>query len=304
MEHSTAQRNSGRETITLTKDISLLEIILFLWRRKWWIIAGTVIWTGLGVIYALNAPLVYYSEAIITPKTNPGRSGGSALLAQLGGLAGGAAAELGMGDNNLQIIQITVRSRDLAESVIKKHKLLGHLYPEQWDTTKTAWKTRSGGKPPTLNQGVEKLRDNFLITSVDPIKNTLSIGINAYDPVFACNLVNYYLEALSRSMISTIKEESEANQAFLNAQLRSTADPWLIEKIQVLIAAEIEKSMLINSRPFRVLEKPAVPMQRIKPKRTQIVLISFVSGILLSMVVVVLVAFLLDVKKRMKTTGK
>jgi uncharacterized protein involved in exopolysaccharide biosynthesis len=55
-------------------------------------------------------------------------------------------------------------------------------------------------------------------------------------------------------------------------------DPFLREKIQSLIALQIEKSMLVRSQAFDVLKQPLPPLHRSSPKRKRIVFLSFMFG--------------------------
>ena len=68
------------------------------------------------------------------------------------------------------------------------------------------------------------------------------------------------------------------NREYLQRQLTVTQDPAVAEKIQSMMAFEIEKSMLVNYQAFEVFAKPVVPYQRTKPKRKFLVILSFMLG--------------------------
>lgn len=258
-----------------------LGFILYMWGRRAFIIAGMAAGAILGAVYGLIAEPVYYSEAIISPKEpqNAG-SGASSFISQLGGLGGVVAAQFGGGNANLDRMEILIRSRKMAEGVIQEMDLLPALFPKRWDGGKQAWKP---GVQPSLREGVEKLRTKMISVSLNPKKKILTLGLAAHDSVFAARLVGYYLESLNRKIWHDVITEADSNRHYLEQQLARTADPLLREKIQNLMAMEIEKSMLVASRSFDVLESPAVPHVRVRPKRKQAVILGAFAGLLLSL---------------------
>ena len=74
-------------------EISLIDLILILWKGKYIIAACTVIATVLGVIYALTATEIFSTSTTFILKTKGIDGGGN--LGQLAAMAG-----LNMGSNN------------------------------------------------------------------------------------------------------------------------------------------------------------------------------------------------------------
>ena len=84
--------NTGSSTQN-SDEISLIDLILILWKGKYIIAACTVIATVLGVIYALTATEIFSTSTTFILKTKG--SGGGGNLGQLAAMAG-----LNMGSNN------------------------------------------------------------------------------------------------------------------------------------------------------------------------------------------------------------
>jgi LPS O-antigen subunit length determinant protein (WzzB/FepE family) len=94
--------------------------------------------------------------------------------------------------------------------------------------------------------------------------------------------VDAFLEELNRKIRDEVYKDAEINRAFLEAQIVATHDPLIREKIQHMIAVEIEKAMLVGSKSFDVLEKPVVPLYRLRPKRKKIMVLSVILGFFLA----------------------
>jgi LPS O-antigen subunit length determinant protein (WzzB/FepE family) len=101
-------------------------------------------------------------------------------------------------------------------------------------------------------------------------------------------------------MRNDVVVDAENNRQYLESQLNNTFDPVLKEKIHGMIAMEIEKFMLVNSRAFDVLESAVVPIKRAKPRRVRIVLISVIFGLFGSMAGVFLFQALRDFKNAIR----
>jgi LPS O-antigen subunit length determinant protein (WzzB/FepE family) len=262
-------------------EIDFFELAAFLNSAKLRILAGALAFTALAAVYAFLSKSVYESYAVISTRdVQGGGGGGSGLLSQLGGFGGAVASQFGLVNTTLDRMEIILKSREMAESVIDTHDLLPRLYPKAWDAQAKKWKGR--GVPPNKRRAVEMLRAGFLNVVIDPRKKIIKVSIASPDSTLSTDLASYYLEALNARIQEDTRKDADGNRLYLEKQLWNTQDPLLRERIQNLMAVEIEKSMLVSSKAFDVLERPAVPLSRLKPKRRQIVTGAFVIGLVLS----------------------
>jgi capsular polysaccharide biosynthesis protein len=263
-------------------EIDLMQIALLLWGYKLWVCICTSIIVAMGFAYAYFTTPTFYSYAIIAPKESSKGSDASRLFSQLGGMGGMVASQLGMGNTNLDKIEIILKGHDLAEAVILGHNLMPLLFQDMWDERRNKWKTKDSLELPGIRDGVKILRENIIVVRVDAKKNILIIGANMNDPVSARNMVDHYLNELNMRIRANAITDAEANRDYLEKQLSHTSDPILMDKLQNMIAFEIEKAMLIGNQSFEILERPVVPMERSKPKRKFIVLLALLIGAAIS----------------------
>lgn len=270
-------------------EIDLLQIAMAIWRSKLKIAGGMFLFAVLGGVYALLATPTFESNAIITPKVPPKGGGASGLLSQFGDIGGMIGSQLGVGANSsLDRMEIIVKGRELAETVITKHNLLPVLYRKDWDSAAGAWKTRDPERIPTVRKAVELMRDEIISANVNPKNSTLDLQAVFTDPSRAWQIVTWYLEALNDKIREDAQRDAENNLRYFESQLGVTTDPMLAEKVRQLMAMEIEKSMLVSSHSFDILEKPVIPIKKTKPKRALIVVLAAVFGLLLSLVLIFL----------------
>ena len=124
-------------------QIDFRSLALALWVKKGWIIAITLSFAVLGLARAMLSTKYFYSEAIITPKSGSGAEGRQGMLSQLGGL-GLVASQLGVGNTNLDYLEVMLKSRGLAEMVITDNELLPRLFRS------VGMRRRGIGRPPRL----------------------------------------------------------------------------------------------------------------------------------------------------------
>jgi len=263
-------------------EIEIAQILLTLWNHKSWIIFCTAFITIIGILYAVSATPVYYSQATIALKESGKGSSAASIFSQLGGVGDAFAAELGVGNTSLPKTEIILKSEDLADSVIEKNNLMPILFRNSWDSEHDSWKTKIPKKVPTLRRGAEVLSKNLLQVTTDEKKGIIRVGVRLYDPLLAEKIVEYYLMELNSKIRLNVMNDADSNRSYLERQLNNTSDPILIEKIQNLIAEEIGKTMLMSSSAFEILEKPTIPLERYSPNRMQIVMTSFIVGLILS----------------------
>lgn len=258
-------------------ELDLLAIISYLWRRRLAIAAGATLAAMAGIAYGYLTTPMYQAHCIISPKEQGGGGGSSALLSQLGGFGGVVAGQLGVGNADLNRLELMTRSRDMAEYIVERHDLLPRLFPKAWDPKAKAWKK---GRAPTARQGADFLKSGVISISTDPKKGALTLGVEIHDSTLAARLVEYYIDALSNTIKLNVRNDADSNRNYLESQLMNTADPLLREKIQQLIGIEIEKAMLVSSKSFDVMERAVVPSIPSKPRKKQLAIISFCLGLL------------------------
>jgi uncharacterized protein involved in exopolysaccharide biosynthesis len=264
--------------------LTILKALALVWKHKKLIALVTLAFTVLGVVYALIKPPVYSSEAIIAPKEADKSGGAAGLLSQMGEMGGLVATQIGISAGTTsERIAIIAKSHDLAEDVIKRHNLLPILFHKSYDSKNNCWKAKGDStKIPAIRNGVKALSGGVLSVSTDIKKQIVRLKINFHDPVLAEKLAEYYVNELDNKIKNDVIAEARVKRSYLEAQMKSTADPWVMQKLQALVVMEMEKSMMVAGHSIVVLETPMVPLKKTAPKRRNIVAVSFFLGLFFS----------------------
>jgi uncharacterized protein involved in exopolysaccharide biosynthesis len=260
------------------EGLDLVGVARLLYAHRLWISGCVLVVTLLGVVYALLASPVYSSYATLGLKDRDQGDGTSRLLSQFSAIGGGGA----MASNTLNKMEVILGSYELAESVVKANPdLIPKLFPKRWDSERKAWKPKHAKHPPNLDQATRVLRGYLEVTN-NARKGLIIMEVKARSASLAKQIADAYLAALRDKIRIDVMQAADADRKYLEAQLNNTLDPILQEKIQGMIAFQIEKSMLVSSQAFEILERPIYPRKKIAPQRKKIVLTAFMAGLILA----------------------
>jgi Chain length determinant protein len=250
-------------------EINLLEYAYVLVKNKWWIIGLTVFGLVLGYSAALIKGPTWVAEAVIAPKEAESQKTPS--FAGLGALGGIVASQLNFGGNaSLDKIDLILDSREFGAKLIERYSLLPTIYKHQWpkvykkswDSLQNTWKA-DFIQPKPLDMG------SFIKSKIKKTtnkNNTMTLQIKSRDSTFSLNLANNYIEYLNEFIKSNVQSDARENVSYLEKQLVAISDPLLREKIQGLIANEIEKEMVVSKEAFKIVD-PVYLSKIFKEKR-------------------------------------
>jgi capsular polysaccharide biosynthesis protein len=311
--------------------IDLFALWQVIWRRRVFIACIVCTMVAITALSSLFMPNIYSAKAIIMPVDKSGGGIASSLMQQMGGLSG----LIGLADSASSTeIVLLLHSDVLREKILKDYNLIPVFVSRQRGGEKKAWKTGQE-KGFTLNAHsllfmlIESVmpankkpvkKDNvslgllMLATTVkidhNVMDKTITISAESDDPVFAANIVNYFLTTLNNHMSSEAKRVTAINKHYLEDQLLKTADPLIKQKLYNMIAQQVETSMLAEVKEnfcFKIIDPPRVPDEKIKPQRSLMVLSSFLVSLFLGVMIVFFLEFLEKIKKlkaaRLKIEG-
>lgn len=316
-------------------EINLLELWQVVWKRRKLIAYIVIACVVATVIVSLCMRNIYESSAVITPvetKSGGGSGGMAAALAAMGG--GGLGGLIGLPESaSSSEIMLLLNSNILREKIIKEHNLLPVLFADQWNEEKKTWKRGvfslnpltwisnliTAVKPadkkavkkdpgvPDMWDGLRAL-ENIVNVKSNIKEKSITIAVQFDDPVIAANIAGYVVAALNDHMSSEAKRVAAVNQKYLEEQLLMTADPLIKQKIYNMIAQQMETTMMAEVKEnfsFKVIDPPKVPDRKIKPKRAQMVVLSFVVALFMGVFIVFFLEYLEKIKKvdRPKTEG-
>ncbi|MBQ9434321.1 MAG: hypothetical protein IJU26_08915 [Synergistaceae bacterium] len=224
------------------EELSLLDIFMIIWRRKWLIIFLTTIFGVASVFFALSLPLTYRAVCRIIPPR-----GGSGL-AQLGGL-GGIADLVGLpssGSSTQMMIGI-LRGDSVVDAIVDRFNLMQTL---SIDVRMRARSAALGG----------------LDTTEESRSGILSVAYIHRDPQKAADMANAFVDELQNKLRELSVNDAQQRMRFFENQLiqsqqeLNTAEADLInyQQSRGVIAFESQTGALlasINSLRNRIAAK-------------------------------------------------
>jgi hypothetical protein len=239
-------------------EINLLEYIYALVKHKWLIIGLTFLGLVAGYIAAKIKGPTWVAEAVIAPREAESQKTPS--FAGLGALGGIVASQLNLGGSaSLEKIDLILDSREFGAKLIDHYSLLPTIYKYQWpkgyaklwDSLQNKWRPDFIPPQPLSMGGMVK--SQYLKKTTNK-NNTMNLQFKSHDSTFSINLAIYYINYLNEYIKSNVQFEAHENVYYLEKQLIAISDPLLREKIQSLIANEIEKEMVVSKEAFNIID--------------------------------------------------
>ena len=224
------------------EELSLLDIFMILWRRKWLIFFMTALFGTAALAYAFTRPFIYRAECRIIPPR-----GGSAL-SQLGGL-GGIADLVGLpstGSSGNMMVGI-LKGDSVVDAIIEKFNLMQELSMD----------IRLRARAVVLGS---------LETAEETRSGILSVAYLSKDPQRAADMANAFVDELQNKLRELSVNDAQQRMRFFENQLMqaqqelNTAEADLInyQQSRGVIAFESQTGALlasINSLRNRIAAK-------------------------------------------------
>ena len=292
--------NSKQYPDNFDDEINVLEIFNILWKAKLFIVSLTAFISVVGVIYSLSLPNIYKSKALLVPVNSS--SSISAALGGYGGLAGLAGISLGPGvdDSNSLKAQEKINSLSFFKNNVLPNIFLPDLMAvNSWDPDtntltydESKYKTDSNTwvELPSAQQAYREFGSKLEV-SQDKISGFVTVSIKHQSPFIAKQWAELVVNEVNAYYRQKDKSESEKALSYLNQQISITNLSEIKEVLAQLLQEETKKLMLIEANEFYVfdyIDPPAAMEIKSEPKRTIIIIISILLGIMLSIILVLL----------------
>ena len=292
-------------------EIDLRELWTVIWQGKWIIAGATVLAAVIGLYISLSMPNLYKSTATLISTTSQEQSGTAALAARFGGFASMAGVNLGGSslDKTSMAIEILKSHAFLSEFIEKRELKPILMASKSWDaeankivydkniydqeTKAWSWQTSSQWKreqEPTSQEAVNVLLKNIAI-SQNKESGLVNISAIHLSPYVAQQWVQWLVEDINQHMRRQDIAEAEKSIGYLNAKLEQTPLAEMQKIFYELIEAQTKTKMLAEIRDqyvLKIIDSPAVPELKFKPKRALICIMAILSGGLLGIVLVIL----------------
>jgi tyrosine-protein kinase Etk/Wzc len=214
---------SNPATVSRDDEVHLLDLLVVLAEQKRMVIGTSVLFVILGVVVSLLMTPMFASTTRILPPQQQQSSTMSAMLGQLGNLAGAAGNLAGLkspGDLYVGLLE----SRRMADTLIQRFKLT-ERYGATMENTRRA------------------LASNSEI-STDKKDGMLVITVSDKDPQVAANMANAYAEELARLTQTMALTEASQRRMFFEKQLADVKEQ--LANAEIAMRTTQEKTGMIQ----------------------------------------------------------
>ena len=290
-------------------EIDLRELWQAIWCRKWSIIAITAVVSFMALFFALNAKNYYKAEVVLAPAQSGGKSGG---LGQLGGLASLAGISMGGGGGSSDTAIAILQSRQYGERFIKENDLKPLLFADSWDVETQSWIV---GEPGLLSRLMSSIKGGdeevnvsatyqreelavgeptlwnaygafkgILSVQTDKASGLVNLSVEFTNPVLAATWANQMVKDINSIMREQTLTEAKLSNEYLERELQKTNLAEVKQTIYALMEGNIKSMMLANTNDdavFKVIDPAVVPEAKSKPKRSLILAVGIVLGLML-----------------------
>jgi len=273
-----------------------------IWQAKWFIACFAVACTLIAALISFFVlPVTYKSEAVLMPIES--------MNSDLSKLASSFPIPFNLpgGEEKSNSLLAFLKSRNLKERLIAKYELLPRLYKSLWNPVKKVWMVDDPKEIPTVISAIqsEALEDIYQVDQ-DKETNLISLSWTDEDPAFAAKMLEYIIFELQYFLDNEYETDAMREREFVEGQLAEATKDLEYWEQQVpssnlnlatiqreLLAAQsvytelrkqLELSKISEAKDlirFKVLDKPYVPVEKYKPKRGVICVLTLVgSGML------------------------
>ena len=282
-------------------EIDLRELFHVLWDKIFYIGAITSIFSLISIIYALMLPNIYQSQAVMMPmEANQGMSG---MLGQYSGMASLAGISL-PSESGSKAQEAIARIQSLeffSNSFLPHIKLENLMAVKKWNQASntltydaSAFNSESGQwvrkvKPPTStipsSQKAYKQYQAIMSVSEDKKTSFVTLSVEHQSPVIAQQWVEIMMDQIDQVMRDQDRQTALQSIAYLNSLAPTVNYEEISKALASLQQEQMKRLMMVEANEnyiFKVLDSPIVPEMKVKPKRSLIVILGTMLGMMLS----------------------
>ncbi len=272
---------------------SLLKTILV---NKRLIIASTVSFAIIALIYSLTLTNIYQSTALLSPVGD--QSNSSQSLNNLGGLASLAGINISStsgGNSTKAITKITTLSF-FEENILPNIFLPDLMAVRTWDEDSnsviydSSYNVQTGkwNNIPHPQKSYKSFKGKLQV-SEDYETKFLTISVKHESPHIAKEWTELVVNQINDSFRAKDKREAESAMNFLNTQMALTSYTEIKQVVAQILKQKMQQLTLIEANEFYVfsyLDQPAVARNKIEPSRTSICILGTLLGFMLGVLFV------------------
>lgn len=285
-------------------EINLQELFSQLWKKKLSISIITTSFIIASLVYSFLLPDIYKSETTIMPVDND--SSVNSILGQYAGVANLAGVNFPSEQSSKSKEAIArIQSFDFfSNNFLTEIKFENLMAVNKWnkktntftynkklfnpDTKK--WNTEASSfesSKPSIQEAYIKYEEIINITE-DKTTSFITLSVKHESPVLAQKWLNIILNQIDKVMREEDKREAYKAIEYLNG-LTSTINYEEIKRsLSLLQQEQMKRLMMVEASEnyiFKTLDSPLVPEIRFTPKRSLIIVLGTILGIIFSVIV-------------------
>ncbi len=210
------------DTNAESSETSIIDLLIILVRHKKMIFVTTIVVAVISVLYSLSMPNIYTATTLLLA-TDDEKSGMSAMMAQLGGLASVAGSSLG-GPTKTELFVSMLKSETVKDPIIDRFKL-HDVYNAK------------------VRSDLYNKLNGVTIINAGKKDGIISIAVSDKDPKLAAEMANAYVDELGRIAARLSMNSAGKNRLFLEERL-TTAKADLIKAGDELKNFQTKNKML------------------------------------------------------------
>jgi len=305
-------QNNIQNDIQYDDEIDLRELFGVLWAGSRKILAITVVFAFISVIYALSLPNQYKATSLLAPAQSDS-SDLSGALGQLGGLASLAGVDIGGGSSSeAKIAQEIMQSWSFIDDFIVDNDLAVELCAvEGWskvsnellindgvyDTENKKWFKKNnecGVTGPPSSWVLFETFSERLVVSENKKTGLVSVSMEYYSPQIAKQWLDMYVAAINVHMQQRQVEKVTNNINYLQDQIEKTSIAEMREVFYTIIEEQTKNKMVAEASPeyaFVAVSPSMVPEEKSQPQRAIICILGTLLGGILSVLLVLMMHY-------------
>ena len=286
---------------TFEDEISLREIVSVLWNGKLLISAITTFFALTSIIVSLSLTNYYTSESLLISRDKQ-ESG----MSSLSGLASIAGVDLSSQGASLNKVIDIIQSREFVKRLITYDDVLPSIMaaksydtstkklsfdPELYNESSKTWVRDAPVNRDVVPSYIETHKEYSELLSItkDRLTGHVTIKIEHISPVFAYDFLSLVIQEANDVYREIDIDGANKALTYLNQELSGSPQVELKKSITNLMENQLETKMMASIHDDYVLmtlEPPFIPERKSGPVRSLIVILSTISGGLLSFMVV------------------
>ena len=294
----------------LEDEIDLRELFNTINKNRVKIFILTLIITSLAVIYALSIPNSYKSQTILVPQTEAKPSlGGLSTLAGMAGVDLGGSGQIDAATS----FETILKDYSFEQYMIEKYNLIDKFTLKQenlvfalsfdgfynmfhFESSEDSVNEDSVNIEEKTYSTYQKILTTLSI-STDKKSGLITLSAESIDRFLSKELVEIYLVELTNYLRKTEMQNVDKQIKFYKNEFNNIADISIKTQLGNLAAGLLQKKVLAEANEYynvKQLTKPQVAYIRdkTKPKRSLIVIVSFITSIILGIFAVFFLEFI------------